>query len=177
MSSKANSPDSKAPTKAESKPSSKAESKPIPIEVVLEHGRTRHLGWVGFGLVAGVLFVWKLGLIGQFIGAGLLLAALLQGSEAIRTFLHKPGTFHVTSDTIELPTGLCRGQQLSLSSEQLEHAFFLRRAVPWTQAGPVLVVEAAGKAYTFPRDWFASDSDQRRVAVALNHRLRSSRPE
>jgi len=26
--------------------------------------------------------------------------------------------------------------------DEVEHAFFLRRAVPWTRAGPVLVIEA-----------------------------------
>ena len=115
----------------------------------------------------------KLGSIGQVIGALLLVLALTQCIAAIKTFMHKPGTFSVTESEIVLPTGLCSGEQLELSQSQLEHAFFLRRAVPWNKAGPILVVEAEGKAYTYPRDWFASDSDQRRVAVALNHRLQT----
>jgi hypothetical protein len=163
-----------SPTEPSKEEGSKSPARPIPIEIQLEHGRGRHLGWVLFGVVAGSLFLLKLGFIGQFLGAALIFIALLQGAEAIRTFLHAPGTFRVTDETIELPTRLCSGKQLTLSSEQLQHAFFLRRSVPWTQAGPILVVEAEDKAYSFPRDWFASDSDQRRVAMALNHRLSST---
>lgn len=150
--------------------------KPLPVQVVLEHGRGRHLGWIGFCGVVGLLFVLKLGSIGQGVGAILLLIALLQTISAVRTLLHKPGTFEVSEDKISVPTGLCKGEHLTLSDTQLEHAFFLRRAVPWSKAGPILVIEAEGKAYTFPRDWFASDSDQRRVAMALNHRLQNKTP-
>jgi hypothetical protein len=120
-----------------------------------------------------MLFVLKLGSIGQGLGVLLLAIAVLQGISALRTLQHKPGTFEVSEDKISVPTGLCKGKQLSLSESQLEHAFFLRRAVPWSKAGPILVIEAEGKAYTYPRDWFASDSDQRRVAMALNHRLQN----
>ncbi len=148
-------------------------AKALPIEIELEHGRGRHIGWIAFGAVLGTLFVLMLGSIGQYVGGLLLLIALLQAVSAARTFMHKPGTFHVTEDEISVPTGLCSGQQVSLTSSQLQHAFFLRRAVPWSKAGPILVVEAEGKAYSYPRDWFASDSDQRRVATALHHRLAS----
>jgi hypothetical protein len=150
--------------------------KPLPVQVVLEHGRSRHLGWIAFCGVVGLLFVLKLGSIGQGVGALLLLIALLQTISAVRTLLHKPGTFEVSEDKISVPTGLCKGEHLTLSETQLEHAFFLRRAVPWSKAGPILVIEAEGKAYTFPRDWFASDSDQRRVAMALNHRIQNKTP-
>lgn len=46
-------------------------------------------------------------------------------------------------------------------------AYFLRRSVPWNQAAPVLVVELGAKAMLFPRDWFASEADQRHVIHAL----------
>ncbi len=148
-------------------------AQPLPIEVVLEHGRSRHIGWIVFCGVVGVIMVLKLGALGQGLGGILLVIGLLQTLSAIRTLQHKPGTFKVSQSDISLPTGLCKGEQLTISEEQLEHAFFLRRAVPWSKAGPILVIEAAGKAYTYPRDWFASDSDQRRVAMALNHRLQN----
>ena len=174
MSSKSKSADSAgAPNKGGKEAKSSRTSKPVPIQVVLEHGRNRHLSWIFFCVAIGLLFLSKLGTIGQAIGALLLLLALTQCMAAAKTFLHKPGSFNVTESEISVPTGLCSGKQLSLSQKQLEHAFFLRRAVPWNKAGPILVIEAEGIAYSFPRDWFASDSDQRRVAAALHHRLQS----
>lgn len=146
----------------------------LPLEVVLEHGRSRHLSWVAFGVVAGLLFVLKLGVLGQYVGAALLLLAMFQGAAAIRTYRHEPGTFLVSTEAIQVPTGLCKGTPMALKPGQLQQAYFLRRAVPWTQAGPLLVIEAQDKAYFFPRDWFGSDSEQRRVAMALNQRLQPS---
>jgi hypothetical protein len=34
-----------------------------------------------------------------------------------------------------------------------------------------LVIETSDERFVYPRDWFASDSDQRRVAHALGRRL------
>ena len=45
--------------------------------------------------------------------------------------------------------------------------YFLRRSVPWNRSAPVLVVELGPKAMAFPRDWFASEADQRRIVHAL----------
>jgi len=42
--------------------------------------------------------------------------------------------------------------------------------VPWTRAAPVLVVEAGGKPFTFPRDWFLTEADQRRIVRELHAR-------
>lgn len=138
------------------------------LQVALEHSRSKHLGWAIFGLVAGVALLIKLGTIGQAVGILLIATALYQGYQAVLTFMHPPGTFKVSASEIVMPTGLCRGRDLTLAPSALQHAFLLRRAVPWTMAGPLLVVESGGKSYAFPRDWFASDSDQRRVERALN---------
>lgn len=138
------------------------------LEVTLEHGRSRHIGWAAFGLVAGAALLLKLGTIGQFLGAVLIASALFQLYKATMTFVHPPGTFKVGPEHIVIPTGLCRGRDLVLQPSDLQHAYLLRRAVPWTIAGPLLVIESGGKSFGFPRDWFASDSDQRRVERALN---------
>ena len=45
--------------------------------------------------------------------------------------------------------------------------YFLRRSVPWNRAAPVLVVELGERRSLFPRDWFASEADQRHVVHAL----------
>ena len=59
----------------------------------------------------------------------------------------------------------------ALSFGDVTHAFFLRRAVPWTQAGPILIVEVGEAIFSYPRDWFASESEQRRILEAINRRL------
>jgi hypothetical protein len=45
--------------------------------------------------------------------------------------------------------------------------YFLRRSVPWNRAAPVLIVEIGERAMAFPRDWFASEADQRHVIHAV----------
>jgi hypothetical protein len=45
--------------------------------------------------------------------------------------------------------------------------YFLRRSVPWNRSAPVLVIELGPKAMAFPRDWFASEADQRHIIHAL----------
>ena len=74
-------------------------------------------------------------------------------------------------DYVELPLGLCKGDPSKFVFGDIKHAFFLRRAVPWLRAGPVLIVEAGSQIFSYPRDWFASDSDQQRVAMAINPAL------
>ncbi len=152
------------------------DAKPVddgkPINITLLHGRGRHIGWVLFGGIAGGALLWRFGAIGQVLGAILVAIALQQGYRLVQTLMRSPGTFRVDGDAVQLPIGLCAGPELKLQRQQIDHVFFLRRSVPWTQAGPLLVVEAQGKSYSFPRDWFSSDSDQRRVETALNRQLR-----
>jgi hypothetical protein len=142
-----------------------------PIEVTLVHARRSHASWTAFGLVIGVLLLWKLAIIGKILGAVFLVIAAFAARSLIRTLLHPPGTIRVAADQVDLPDGLCRGKQHSFPLAEVHHAFFLRRAVPWTRAGPVLVVEAGDGALTYPRDWFASEADQRQVLDAINERL------
>jgi hypothetical protein len=139
--------------------------------VLLEHGRWRHFGWVVFGTAVGVLLLWKLGVVGKAIGVVLLATAALHVYRFIRTLLHPAGRIELGDDTVLLPDGLCRKDAHAVPYDQVRHAFFLRRAVPWSHTGPVLIVETAEQVFIYPRDWFSSDSDQRRVALALNRRL------
>lgn len=145
-----------------------------PISITMLHGRGRHLGWVLFGYLGGGALLWRFGTIGQILGAVLVLIALQQTYRLVQTLTRKPGTFRVDGDEVQLPIGLCAGPELKLQRGQIDHVFFLRRSVPWTQAGPLLIVETQGKSYSFPRDWFSSDSDQRRVETALNRELRGT---
>ncbi len=135
------------------------------------HARRSHISWMLACLALGLLLLWKLAIIGKIVGVLLLVISAVSGFRFVRTLLNEPGTIRVDRDAVALPVGLCRGRSLDLSVDDLKHAFFLRRAVPWNRAGPILVVEAGDEVLTYPRDWFASDAEQRRVLEALNQRL------
>jgi len=142
-----------------------------PTQVLLEHARWRALSWAAIGLALGVLLLIKLGTVGQIVGVVLCLAALLPVHSFVMTLLHAPGNLRVGAEDVTLPRGLCKASPLTLPVTEVQHAYFLRRAVPWTRTGPLLIVETDHGVFQYPRDWFATDSDQRRVAAALNQRL------
>ncbi len=137
----------------------------------LMHARWRAFGWATGGIGVGLLLLIKLGVVGKAIGIILVLASLFAVRSFVLTLLNKPGTIAVDEDEITLPRGLCRSGAVTVPVKELRHAYFLRRAVPWTHTGPLLIVETAQGVFQYPRDWFATDSDQRRIAAALNHRL------
>ncbi|HTM19923.1 MAG TPA: hypothetical protein VL172_05435, partial [Kofleriaceae bacterium] len=142
-----------------------------PFEIELVHARRSHLGWGLFELVLGVLLVWKLAIVGQIVGVVFLGLGAWTARNFVMTLLHPPGTIAVGAEQVTLPLGLCRGKHSELPLASVKHVFFLRRAVPWTRAAPVLVVETAERAFAYPRDWFASEADQRMVLQGLNKRI------
>ena len=151
---------------------SKAKLKPSEaLEIQLEHARWRHFGWMMFGAIAGTLLIWKLGIVGKMLGVVLAIIAGLAAYNFVRTLLNAAGRILIDGDSISLPLGLCRGKHHSDELDNIKHAYFLRRAVPWTRAGPVLVIETGDRSFTYPRDWFASESDQRRIARRVNTHL------
>ena len=140
------------------------------LRVGLEHMRYRHLAWMGFGVITGTLLIWKLGSVGQWLGAVLLAVGAVATYSFVRTLLFPAGTISIGDDGVELPRGLCRGAPAKFALAEVDHAYLLRRAVPWTRAAPVLVIEAGGKPFAYPRDWFVTEADQRRVVRELNAR-------
>jgi hypothetical protein len=140
------------------------------LKVGLEHMRYRHLAWMGFGIITGMLLIWKLGSVGQWLGAVLLAVGAFATYSFVRTLVYPAGTISVGDDGVELPRGLCRGAPAKFQLGEIEHAYLLRRAVPWTRAAPVLVIEAGGRPFSYPRDWFVTEADQRRVVRELNAR-------
>ncbi len=137
------------------------------IEIELEMSRQRAIGWTVFGLVVGALLIWKLGTVGVWVGVILMLVGAFRAWQLVQTFLHPPGTIRVTEREVSLPRGLCLPRPVQVTPADVTAVYFLRRSVPWNRSAPVLVIELGPKAMAFPRDWFASEADQRHVVHAL----------
>jgi hypothetical protein len=137
------------------------------LEIELEVSRQRSAGWTIFGLVLGALLIWKLGTVGVWAGVALVIAGVYHAWNLIQTFRYPPGTIVVSDREVSLPRGLCLPNPVVVKPQDVTAVYFLRRSVPWNHAAPVLIVELGPKAMAFPRDWFASESDQRHVVHAL----------
>jgi hypothetical protein len=137
------------------------------VEISLKHARGHHLRWVVLGVVLGGLCVTQLGTLGQMAGVVLLALAAWAAFRVIQTLRHPAGTIVVEGDKVVLPRGLCLGDPIETTRAAVTASYLLRKSVAWHQAAPVLVVETAGKVIAYPRDWFAGESDQRRILDAL----------
>lgn len=161
----------RAGTRRESKRARRRAAAAGPIDVRLEHARWRHFGWALGSAAVGVLLLWKLGTVGKWVGIGMCLFGVWSARSFVLTLLRAAGRIRVGESELELPRGLCRTDPLAIPVDKLRHAYFLRRKVPWMKTPPVLVVETTEGVLLYPRDWFRTDSDQQRVALALNERL------
>lgn len=138
-----------------------------PLAIELEASRERSAGWtIGGGLIGGLL-IWKLGTVGVWAGFVLVAIAVYNAWHLLQTFLHEPGTIIVTDREVTLPRGLSMPRPVKASRADVTAVYFLRRSVPWNHAAPVLVVELGERALAYPRDWFASEADQRHIIHAL----------
>jgi hypothetical protein len=154
------------------KTSSRDERSDDPLEVELEHSRWRHFAWtVVFSLFAAFL----LGRVGGFVAGalGVFFAGLAarSGWSFALTYVRPPGRILLRGNELYLPPRLHAIEPLTLPLVDVKHAYLLRRAVGWTTPGPVLVVETAKGRFEYPRDWFSSETDQRRVANVVSRRI------
>jgi hypothetical protein len=158
------------PEKPERKSESRVKESEEAIEIELEMSRQRQVGWTIFGIIVGSLLIWKLGTVGVWVGVVLVIVGLYRAFQLVQTFIYPPGTISVTDREVTLPRGLCLPRPLKVNPSEVTAVYFLRRSVPWNRSAPVLVVELGQKAMAFPRDWFASEADQRHVVHALLRR-------
>lgn len=138
--------------------------------------RQRAIGWTAFGIIVGALLIWKLGTVAVWIGVLLVIKGVFHAYQLVQTFVHPPGTIVVTDQEVTLPRGLCLPRPVKVAPSEVTAVYFLRRSVPWKHSAPVLVVELGARAMAFPRDWFASEADQRHVVHALLRRTRDAAP-
>src|SRR5579859_4717590 len=140
----------------------KRSGKPMrPTQIELEVSRQRAAGWMVFGLGLGALLILSLGTVGVWAGVLLVVTGAYHGWQLIQTLMHAPGTIEISDREISLPRGLCMPRPVVVAPKDITAVYFLRRSVPWNRAAPVLVIELGAKAMAFPRDWFASEADQR----------------
>ncbi|HEX3757344.1 MAG TPA: hypothetical protein VHW23_01500 [Kofleriaceae bacterium] len=148
--------------------SERSGSKPArPTQIELEVSRQRSIGWTIFGLIVGVLLIHGLGTVGVWAGIALVGAGLYHAWQVVQTVLHPPGTIVVAEHEVVLPRGLCMPRPVVVAPRDVTAIYFLRRSVPWNRAAPVLIIELGERAMVFPRDWFASEADQRHVIHAV----------
>jgi len=138
-----------------------------PVEVDLEVSRQRWISWTIGGIIGGALLVWKLGTVGVWAGWVLIALGLFRGYQLAMSFLHPPGKIIVTDKKVVLPRHVHRPRPLEVEPSSVTAVYFLRRSVPWNRSAPVLVIELGDKAMPYPRDWFASEADQRHIVHAL----------
>jgi hypothetical protein len=140
---------------------------PKSVAIDLELSRQRIAGWAIGGTIVGILLILKLGTVGVWGGFVLVAIGLFRSWQLAQTFMNPPGTILVSADEVSLPRGLCATKPIKTTPKGVTAVYFLRRSVPWNRSAPVLVIEVGPKALIFPRDWFASEADQRHVVHAL----------
>ena len=118
-------------------------------------------------MVLGVLLIRALGTVGVWVGIALVLMGIYHAWQLIQTVLYAPGTIIVSEREIVLPRGLCMPRPVVAPPKDITAVYFLRRSVPWNRSAPVLIIEIGARAMAFPRDWFASEADQRHVIHAV----------
>lgn len=163
-----------SPTSPATGPEAESKAKPSrdEIEIELEPSRQRQIAWAFGGTIAGILLVLKLGTVGVWGGYVLIALGLFRAYQLVMSFVNPPGTIVVSDQKVVLPRGLHRGKPLEVEPAKVTAVYFLRRSVPWNRSSPVLVIELGEKAMVFPRDWFATEADQRHIVHALLGHMR-----
>lgn len=119
------------------------------------------------GIAGGILLIFKLGTVGVWAGFALVAWGLYHMVRLAMTLMNPPGSIIVRDGRVELPRGPHRGSPVVTEPGAVTAVYMLRRSVPWNTSSPVLVVELGARAFVYPRDWFASEAEQRRVLNAL----------
>jgi hypothetical protein len=162
--SKPASPSSPASGDGTDEPAGRAQD---PVEIELEVTRQRTAAWAAIGIIAGVLLILKLGTVGVWAGYVMIGVGLYRGFQLVQSYRNPAGIIRVTAKEVTLPRGLHMTKPVVVPPAEITAVYFLRRSVPWNRHAPVLVVELGTRALAFPRDWFGSEADQRRVVHAL----------
>jgi hypothetical protein len=138
-----------------------------PIEIELEVSRQRSFSWTIGGTALGIILITHLGTVGVWTGIALIAWGVFHALLLARSFAFPVGSIVVGEREVSLPRGPHRGKPVVVKPSDVTAVYLLRKSVPWNHAAPVLVVELGERAMLFPRDWFASEAQQRHVVHAL----------
>jgi hypothetical protein len=147
------------------------------VEIDLEVSRERWIAWTFGGIIGGILLILKLGTVGVWAGYVLIALGVLRGYQLAMSLIHPAGKIVVGPTQVSLPRQPHRTNPVVVEPNKVTAVYFLRRSVPWNRSAPVLIVELGPTAMAFPRDWFASEADQRHVVHALLSHLPAVRRE
>jgi hypothetical protein len=143
----------------------RAAGAPLVVQLVATPLRSLAIGVV-VGALGLALVLW-FATVAQWVGAVLLLiGAIVAGFGAVAA-MFPPGKVEIGPTSVVLPRRVSRPRPHAYPRTAVSAAYFLRSSTPWFRASPVLVIEAQGRAHVLPRDWFASEADQRRILDAL----------
>jgi hypothetical protein len=142
------------------------------LEIPLIDQRWKHLFWGAFWTTVATFLIMRAGMLGLVFGGISLAGGMLGLFRFGRTLLHPAGVIEVKKDELVMPPRICAGKKLTFSTEDLRHVYVLRRSSPLSpRSSPLLVIETNKGNFAYPRDWFAGDGDQKRIATSLNHKL------
>lgn len=137
------------------------------VTIVLHTARLRHGLSAIIGVALGLVLVLKTAILGQIIGALLVAWGLYHAARWLVATNRGAATLAVRGDRVTLPRKAHKSIEAAIPTEQITAAYLLRHASPWHKAAPTLVIEAGREAFVYPRDWFASETDQRRIIDAI----------
>lgn len=137
------------------------------VSIELDMPRQRIAAWAVLGTIGGVILILEMGTVAVWAGFVLVAIGLFRAYQLAQTFLRPPGTIVVNDKEVVLPRGVHATNPIKVPPKDVTAVYFLRRSVPWNRSAPVLIVELGEKAMVYPRDWFASEADQRHVVHAL----------
>lgn len=120
--------------------------------------------------------LWKMDILGKLFGVGVGLWALRAAWHLARATQHGVASIELGAHSISLPAArFANTPAANVPYEQVTSAYFLHEAVPRRWAAPVLVIEANQIAHAYPRDWFDSEADARRILATVLERADGAR--
>ncbi len=145
----------------------------LPFSMELAHSRGNILIGIAFRCVLTKLAMDYLGGVGIVLGVYWLFRSAELAYLFVRTLRHPPGKIQVKRNEVILPFRLCVASASTLKPSDIRNVYVLRRAVPYSAGGSLLVVETAHGTFEYPRAWFAADGDPARVQAAFRQLARA----
>ena len=138
------------------------------MEIELDSGAGRHFFWMLVRLVLAGVLILRMGTAFGWVAGGLLAAFGVRSAILfVRSAIRQAAVVTVVGNRLLLPRTPTSTRIDAVPLRDVRHCYLLKRAVPWTMSGPVVVVETASQVWNLPRDWFKQDDDPHRLVAAV----------